>query len=43
MGGRVLGVLEVRLPASALPVDPERVARLDRFGRFISIALERED
>jgi putative nucleotidyltransferase with HDIG domain len=26
-----------------LPVDPERVARLDRFGRFIAIALERED
>ena len=43
MGERVLGVLEVRLPASQLPVDPERVARLDRFGRFIAIALERED
>ena len=43
MGERVLGVLEVRLPASQLPVDPECVARLDRFGRFIAIALERED
>jgi putative nucleotidyltransferase with HDIG domain len=43
MGNRVLGVLEVRLPANAVPVDPERVARLDRFGRFISIALERDD
>jgi putative nucleotidyltransferase with HDIG domain len=43
IGGRALGVLEVRLPASALPVEPARVARLDRFGRFISIALERDD
>ena len=43
IGERVLGVLEVRLPASALPVSPERVARLDRFGRFIAIALERDD
>jgi putative nucleotidyltransferase with HDIG domain len=43
IGDRVLGVLEVRLPASALPVSPERVARLDRFGRFIAIALERDD
>ncbi len=43
IGQRVLGVLEVRLPASMLPVPPERVARLDRFGRFIAIALERED
>ncbi len=43
IGDRVLGVLEVRLPTSALPVSPERVARLDRFGRFIAIALERDD
>ncbi len=43
IGERVLGVLEVRLPASALPVSPERVSRLDRFGRFIAIALERDD
>ena len=43
IGDRVLGVLEVRLPTSALPVAPERVARLDRFGRFIAIALERDD
>ena len=43
LGERVLGVLEVRLSAEALPVAPERVARLDRFGRFIAIALERED
>ncbi len=43
LGGTVLGALEVRLPASALPVSPERVARLDRFGRFISIALQRDD
>ena len=43
IGERVLGVLEVRLPASVLPVSQERVARLDRFGRFIAIALERDD
>jgi putative nucleotidyltransferase with HDIG domain len=43
LGDRVLGVLEVRLPADATPVDPERVARLDRFGRFIAIALERDE
>lgn len=40
---KVLGVLEVRLPESTLPVSPERVARLDRFGRFIAIALQREE
>lgn len=43
IGGRALGALEVRLPAEALPIDPGRVARLDRFGRFIAIALERDD
>lgn len=43
LSGRTLGCLEVRLPASALPVAPERVARLDRFGRFISISLQRDD
>lgn len=43
IGVRVLGVLEVRLPASAVPVAPELVLRLDRFGRFIAIALERDD
>jgi putative nucleotidyltransferase with HDIG domain len=43
IGERVLAVLEVRLPADALPVSPERVTRLDRFGRFIAIALERDD
>lgn len=43
IGDRVLGVLEVRLSSSMLPVSPERVARLDRFGRFIAIALERDD
>jgi putative nucleotidyltransferase with HDIG domain len=43
IGERVLGVLEVRLPGSMLPLAPERVARLDRFGRFIAIALERDD
>jgi putative nucleotidyltransferase with HDIG domain len=43
IGSRVLGVLEVRLPGSALPLEPERVARLDRFGRFIASAIERED
>ena len=43
LSGRTLGVIEVRLPSSALPVSQERVARLDRFGRFISIALQRDD
>jgi putative nucleotidyltransferase with HDIG domain len=43
LSGRTLGVLEVRLPATALPVSQERVARLDRFGRFISLALQRDD
>ena len=43
IGERVLGVLEVRVPSDSLPVSPERVARLDRFGRFIAIALERDD
>lgn len=42
LGERVLGVLEVRLPQKALSVSPEQVARLDRFGRFIAIALARE-
>lgn len=39
----VLGVLEVRLPAEALPLPQDRVARLNRFGQFIAIAVERED
>jgi len=43
LSGTVLGVLEVRLPASALPLPQERLSRLDRFGRFIAIALARED
>ncbi len=40
---RVLGVLEVRLPSSALPLPQDRVARLGRFGQFMAIAVERED
>lgn len=40
---RVLGVLEVRLPRAVLPLPQDRVARLSRFGRFIAIAVERED
>lgn len=43
LGDRALGVLEVRLPASALPLPQDRVARLSRFAGFIAIALERED
>lgn len=43
LSGVVLGVLEVRLPAKFLPLPSDRLARLDRFGRFISIALARED
>lgn len=40
---KVVGVLEVRMPASALPLSQERVARLNRFGKFIAIALGREE
>lgn len=40
---RVLAVLEVRLPETAVPVPQDRVARLSRFGQFIAIAVERED
>lgn len=43
LSGTVLGVLEVRLPSTALPIAQERLSRLDRFGRFIAIALARED
>lgn len=43
LSGRTLGAFEVRLPSSALPVSQERITRLDRFGRFISIALQRDD
>ncbi len=43
LSDRVVGVLEVRLPASAVPLPPERVARLGRFVQFVAIALERED
>ncbi len=43
LSDRVLGVLEVRLPASAVPLSQDRVARLSRFGQFIAIAVERED
>ena len=43
LGSSTLGVLEVRLGAKLLPLPPERLSRLDRFGRFIAIALERED
>ncbi len=43
LSGTVLGVLEVRLPATVLPLAQERLSRLDRFGRFIAIALARED
>ena len=43
IGQRMLGVLEARLPSAAMPIAQDRVARLDRFGRFIAIALERDD
>ena len=43
LGSATTGVLEVRLPAKLLPLPPERLSRLDRFGRFIAIALERDD
>ncbi len=40
---RVLGVLEVRLPAARVPLPADRISRLNRFSQFIAIALERED
>jgi putative nucleotidyltransferase with HDIG domain len=43
LSDRVLGALEVRLPSSAMPVSQAHIARLDRFGRFISIGLQRDD
>ncbi len=43
MGERVLGILEVRLPQSAVPLSQDRLSRLGRFGQFIAVALERED
>ena len=43
LSGTTLGVLEVRLAAARLPLAPDRLSRLDRFGRFIAIALERDD
>lgn len=43
IGDRVVGVLEIRLPQNALPLSQDRVSRLNRFGQFVAIALERED
>lgn len=43
LADRVLGVLEVRLPQTQLPLSGEKVSRLGRFGQFVAIALERED
>lgn len=43
MGSKVLGVLEVRLAQARLPLPQDRVARLNRFGQFIAIAVERDD
>ncbi len=42
-GDRVVGVFEARVPAHELPVRKDRLARLNRFGQFVAIALERED
>lgn len=42
VGKRVLGVLEVRMSSEQLPIQKERLARLNRFGQFVAIALERE-
>jgi HD-GYP domain-containing protein (c-di-GMP phosphodiesterase class II) len=43
VGSSVIGVLEVRLDTEALPLPQERLSRLNRFGEFIAIALERQD
>lgn len=42
-GDRVVGIFEARVPQTQLPVRKERLARLNRFGQFVAIALERED
>lgn len=42
VSNRVLGVLEVRMSAEHLPIPKERLSRLNRFGQFVAIALERE-
>ncbi len=43
LSDRALGVLEIRLAHDALPIAPEKLSRLGRFGQFVAIALERED
>lgn len=43
IGERVIGVLEARVAASRLPLPQDRLVRLNRFGQFVAIALERED
>lgn len=42
VGQRVIGALEIRCDSDALPLPQERLSRLNRFGQFIAIALERE-
>jgi len=43
IGHRVVGVLEARVEAASLPLTQDRLSRLNRFGQFVAIALERED
>ncbi|HSK48104.1 MAG TPA: HD domain-containing phosphohydrolase [Coriobacteriia bacterium] len=43
IGRRAVGVLEARVDPAALPLPQERLSRLNRFGQFVAIALERED
>jgi HD-GYP domain-containing protein (c-di-GMP phosphodiesterase class II) len=43
IGTRAVGVLEVRVAAADLPLPADRLSRLNRFGQFVAIALERED
>lgn len=43
IGARPVGVLEARIAAAELPLPSDRLSRLNRFGQFVAIALERED
>lgn len=42
-GQRVLGVLEARIDRAKPALSKQRLARLERFGAFIAVALDRED
>lgn len=43
LGDKTHGAIEVRIPAAGTPVSHDSVVRLDRFARFMAIALQRDD